>query len=250
MEQHTPVAELLRSSARFNLLGHLLRDQRDVDAWPEMHAACLAAEADAPADALTPLCAELLDTVATTHAADALETRYRETFGHIPAGIFSPYETSYGAANAFTQSQALADLNGFYHAFGVEPSAAYRERPDHVSLECEFVALLLYKEAIALEAGNTEGAEVCRTARRRFLEEHIGWWGGVVCERLERDAPTALYRLCGRFGAAMIAQEREALGLPDPVVACGQPPADGIAEDFCPELFACPDAAGTEQFAC
>lgn len=241
---------LQRASARFALLAYLLRERDAADPWEDVRDACAMAEAGLPPDDATEPCRSLLTAVAACVRESGLETAYRRTFGHIPAGHFSPYETSYGAPNAFTQSQTLADLNGFYRAFGVEPAAAYRERHDHLSLQCEFVALLLCKEGLARHEGNAEGVEVCRAARRRFLEEHLGRWGGVLFERLERDAPGELYRRCGRVGVQVLAAEVEAVGARRVAAGCGTPPPPGIAEEFCPELFACPGTSDTPELDC
>ncbi len=241
---------LERACTRFTLLAYLLREQHPVAQWAEVRDRCAAAERAVPADAQTPLCHDLVQAVAACTREDGLETAYRWTFGHIPAGHFSPYETSYGASNAFTQSQTLADLNGFYRAFGVEPAPGYRERHDHLSLQCEFIALLLYKEALALTDQDVDGAEICRAARRRFIEEHLGRWAGVLFERLEREAPVELYRRCGRFGAQVLAAESAALGVRSAAAECGTPPPAGIAEEYCPELFACPGTSDDREFDC
>ena len=240
MDTITMPQELQRTSARFAVLAYLLREEHAADHWKEVHDTCAAAEEAFPADDATALCRELLEATNASMESGDLETVYRHTFGHIPAGQFSPYETSYGNANAFSQSQALADLNGFYKVFGVEPAGEYRERHDHLSIQCEFLALLLYKEALAQHEDNAEGAEVCRSARRRFFEEHIGLWGGVLFDRLKEGAPVELYRLCGQFGAQVLAAEGVALEARCAAVECGAPPPVGIAEDYCPELFACP----------
>lgn len=250
MESKGHPERLERASARFALLAYLLREERAADRWAEVRGACLSAEAAVSEDHATALCRELLDAVEVSVQAEELEAAYRHTFGHIPAGHFSPYETSYGSSNAFTQSQVLADLNGFYHAFGVEPAGAYRERNDHLSLECEFAALLLFKEALAQREGNADGAAVCRAARRRFFEEHIGRWGGVLFDRLEREAGEALYRLCGRVGAQVLAAEGKAVDARCVVSECGDPPPPGIAEEFCPELFTCPGTVEGPAIEC
>ncbi|MEW6775081.1 MAG: molecular chaperone TorD family protein [Bdellovibrionota bacterium] len=171
---------------------------------------------------------------------------YNRTFGHVPAGRLSPYETSYGSANAFTQSQALADLQGFYKAFGVEPSALYRERPDHLGLEAEFLSLVEFKEALALNGRDEEGAQICRAARQRFLENHIGRWAPVIFERLEREAADDLYRLCGTLGRLVLEEEILATGARCPQGALASPPS-GLAEDSYPELFGCPGTIAQDE---
>jgi TorA maturation chaperone TorD len=69
--------------------------------------------------------------------------------------------------------QQLADIAGFYRAFGFQ---AVGERPDHLAVELEFMALLYVKEAHARLSGSTEGAAICSESRRKFMADHLVGW--------------------------------------------------------------------------
>lgn len=242
MPDDAHINALLRRSSILGLLARLLREPADPADWRTLDAGCAEAldhegtgdDPDAPLRAALQRISDLL-------AGGDVEAAFRRTFGHVPAGTFSPYETSYGGPNAFSQSQTMADIRGYYTAFGVEPAAPYRERPDHLGAELEFLAFVLYKEALAHADGNTEGAEICTAARRRFVEEHVGLWGPVVLTRLERDAPVELYRCAGTLGRLVLEAEVAACGATGPATELGAPPPAGIVEDYCPELFETPD---------
>src|SRR4030067_283699 len=79
-----------------------------------------------------------------------LQAAYRRTFG--AAGSLC-YETEYGLPHEFSQSQELADINGFYRAFGFTIGGQVRERPDHVAAELEFMSILALHEAYAARDG-------------------------------------------------------------------------------------------------
>ena len=106
-----------------------------------------------------------------------LVTGYVRLFGHSLRGRVCPYEIEYGKRDAILQAQELSDVSGFYRAFGLEPSAKITERWDHVAVELEFVELLSTKEAYALETHQDEMFEVTRHALKRFLREHVGFFG-------------------------------------------------------------------------
>lgn len=112
------------------------------------------------------------------------------------------------------RAQRLADIGGFYRAFGLQVSSRAAERLDHVTIEAEFLYVLLAKEAAALDAGNHEGAVVCREARRKFFQEHLGWWLPAFAHLVSRLAPAGYYRQLTRLTAALCAAERVSLGLP------------------------------------
>lgn len=71
----------------------------------------------------------------------------------------------------------IADVAGFYRAFGFE---ARGERPDHLSAQLEFLALVCLQEAHARLAGLREEAQVCAEARRSFLRDHLAWTRGLA----------------------------------------------------------------------
>lgn len=138
-------------------------------------------------------------------------------FGLVTSKDCPPHETDYCHWDDPTyRSSQMADVGGFYRAFGVEPGGERPERPDHVSIELEFIAFLYQKYAIALESGNEDHIAVCRDALQAFVRDHAAWWmptfARCVQRRIERDQEsheppeqahllTALDRVCDLFRA-------------------------------------------------
>lgn len=89
------------------------------------------------------------------------------------------YETEYTGAHVWMQTQEMADIGGFYRAFGVDAEGS-GERPDHLGVELEFMHLLCVKEAVALADGDGDAAAVCREAQQKFLGDHLACWTGIV----------------------------------------------------------------------
>lgn len=118
---------------------------------------------------------------------DEPDAEYLSMFGPTPAGDASPYESFYGNSHVFMQSQQLADIGGFYHAFGVEPRQG--ERSDHLAVELEFLSYLAVKESL----GTPEQAEICRAATRSFLRDHVGRWVRAFAVRVERAGRSSHY---------------------------------------------------------
>lgn len=156
----------------------------------------------------------LFDALDADH--QSLETTYRQLFGLTAISRrCPPCESEYEPNTEVAyRSQRLADVAGFYRAFGLQVSARAGERLDHVTVQAEFLYLLLAKEAAAVLAGNREGADVSRGARRKFFQEHVGWWLPAFSRLLSRVSPAGFYRQLGALTAAMSAVERVSLGLP------------------------------------
>lgn len=103
-----------------------------------------------------------------------LEEEYTYLFAR--NAVCPPNEVSYNPEPNWGTTRDLADLSGFYVAFGFGVSSRAGERADYISVEMEFMALLCLKEAYALERGWAEKAEICREARKKFVGEHLWRW--------------------------------------------------------------------------
>ena len=113
---------------------------------------------------------------------------YEKNLGHTAHSGVPAYELEYGEAHSKREPQELADIAGFYNAFGLKVSDKLPERGDHVSVECEFLHFLLYKESVALEDGAQDKAEICRDASFRFFSEHLGYWLPTFSKRLSKNS--------------------------------------------------------------
>lgn len=147
---------------------------------------------------------------------ETLEATYRRLFGLTAISqLCPPCEIEYEPnTDVAYRSQRMADIAGFYQAFGLQVATRAGERLDHIAVEAEFLYVLLAKEAAAREVGNQEGAEVCRDARRKFFQEHVGWWLPAFSKLLSHVAPPGYYRELAGLAAALSAVERISLELP------------------------------------
>lgn len=183
----------------------------------------------------------------TSLSLEKLQSEYRVTFGLAGSQC---YETEIGLPHEFRQSQEMADIAGFYQAFGFRTGGAVRERPDHLAVELEFMSVLALKEALALAHGNTEQAEICLDAQRKFLVDHLACWVGLVSESLRRLNPNLsaeaarakpyleLTRFCAEFTLA----DARRLGIHPQ----RRPPAEMAPTPFNPD-FSCETCPAIEE---
>ena len=147
---------------------------------------------------------------------DEINNAYREVFGHSISKDCPPYENEYCANHDVTfRSQRLADIAGFYRAFGLDRSSGARERVDHLSFEAEFMQILLARQLYATEEGlGEEQVEVCRSAQRTFFVEHLGWWLPAFGVQLAGRTTSPFYQALGGFVRGFAAAERAVMDVP------------------------------------
>jgi TorA maturation chaperone TorD len=170
-------------------------------------------------------------------------------FGH-SRGLVCPFETEYGADGVFRQPHELADIAGYYLAFGLRPSEGTDERVDHAACECEFMDFLARKEAFVLGswcAGSEEPESLERLgtiagAARGFLREHLGRFGRAFASLLMKEDPDGFHGALGAVLFRFLGQECQRFGLPagpatlelrppvadDTPMACGRPDTELI----------------------
>lgn len=143
---------------------------------------------------------------------------YERIFGHAVHSTAPPYELEYGQEHSHRQPRELSDITAFYQAFGLQVSVSAHERADHILTECEFMAFLLYKEAVALDEGAAEKAELCREASRQFLSDHLGQWGPAFASGLSRAASGTLLGSISDLLLAWLAGECQRMKIASPSV--------------------------------
>ena len=172
--------------------------------------------------------------IPTVSLAD-LQAAYSHTFG--VAGSLG-YETEYGLPHEYRQSQEMADIAGFYRAFGFNLGGTVRERPDHVAVELEFMHVLALKEAYALDSDILEHAEICIDAQSKFLQDHLGRWIQLFARSVAHNAPDSLYGSLAIFAADFVRVDAERLG-----VSLDQPELTEIQHTPFDPDFSCADCA-------
>lgn len=146
-----------------------------------------------------------------TNVPDDLEGEYNRLFR--VQVVCQPYETEHDPLASVRKGQVLADILGFYQAFGLTASEGQKEFPDFIATELEFMSLLLLKEACAQKSGLSDEAEICRDAAKKFLTDHLARWVSSFSQRLEAEARLPLYSALGSILSSFLQDEVACLGL-------------------------------------
>lgn len=113
--------------------------------------------------------------------------------------LASPYGSSWLSAPAPVQDNPPLAVLDLYSAGGFEVDESFRELPDHVAVELEFLYLLIFNKNKASQAGNMDDLTLTELLQRRFLGEHLGAWIGPFAAAVKASAETAFYRELAAF---------------------------------------------------
>ncbi len=134
-----------------------------------------------------------------------LKNLHGHVFSHVVSADCPPCEAFYTAKEIFQETSELADIAGFFRAFGL--MLAEGERVDHISVELEFMHFLTYKEAYAQTHHDPARARFCRETQRKFLRDHLGRWGTHFARLLDQKADGGYYSCLASLLAKFVSSE-------------------------------------------
>ena len=126
--------------------------------------------------------------------AQALLVDYTRLFLGPVEALAQPYGSVWlEQRQSLMQDSTLAVIS-LYEAGGVEVDEDFRDLPDHIVAELEFLYLLLFRRAEALRNEDADAAARYAGLQRRFLDEHLGRWVPPFAAAMLEGAQTAFYR--------------------------------------------------------
>lgn len=118
-----------------------------------------------------------------------------------------PYGSVWLGPDGLTMQESTMALLALYEEGGFEMAEDFRELPDHVAAELEFLYLLLFRESRAAPGAAAGEPADPVVLRRRLLEEHLGKWIGPFSRAMAEGARSAFYRELGSLTSRFVAQE-------------------------------------------
>ena len=106
--------------------------------------------------------------------------------------LAKPYGSVWlGGQQALMQDSTMA-VQQLYEEGGFDIDDGFRELPDHIAAELEFLYLLIFRETEAQRNGDLEALTAMAGLRKRFLAEHLGTWVGPFTRPSKRRADNVL----------------------------------------------------------
>jgi len=172
---------------------------------------------------------------ASARDVERLRADHARLIGPSPRAGATPYGTEWsGAAGEILQYHQLADLSGFYRAFGLELSKACDERVDHLAVELAFLQFLCLKEAHAEELAEDGLVAAARAGQMKFLGEHVLPWACACGTRLRGLGAESFYGHAATLLESFLRTERVRFALAEGEETLSEPlPSSMTLEECC-----------------
>lgn len=130
----------------------------------------------------------------SAEGADSLLVDYTQLFLGPTHIIAKPYGSVWMSGEKTLMQDSTMAVQELYAEGGFEIDEDFRELPDHVAAELEFLYLLIYRENEAQRNGEPETLKAISGLRKRFLGNHLGLWIGPFTAAVRDGARSVFYR--------------------------------------------------------
>lgn len=141
---------------------------------------------------------------------------YTRLFLGAPQALAKPYSSVWLSGQPELMQDSAMELLKLYEHGGFEIDPEFRDLPDHVAVELEFLYLLTYQQNQARAQGDVQALQAVDVLRSSFLIGHLGRWLGPFILAVHDGAQCEFYRELAEFTELFVrleGQRQEAVPL-------------------------------------
>lgn len=121
--------------------------------------------------------------------------------------IAKPYGSVWLEGGNTVMGESTVAVLELYQEGGFDMSEEFREVPDHIAVELEFLYLLIYRENEAHRNGQPEALQAKAALRKRLIDEHLGRWVGPFTTAVRAGAQSSYFRQLAELTDRFITME-------------------------------------------
>lgn len=118
--------------------------------------------------------------------------------------LAAPYGSVYLDKDGCVMGDSTMAVIAFYNSHGLVMDGEFKEVPDHIAAELEFVYYLIYKEIEAIEASDMTAAAAALESQELFMNTFLRSWVDKFSGRIAEGADTGFYRALAGCLSALI----------------------------------------------
>ncbi|MFO7643809.1 MAG: molecular chaperone TorD family protein [Desulfosarcina sp.] len=137
----------------------------------------------------------------------SLEVDYAELFVGPFIVAAPPYGSVYLEDKRQLMGDSTIDVRRHYLSLGLDLSPDFKEAPDHICAELEFMYVLISQGVEAIDAGDYDQLAEIVGHQQVFLEKHLAAWIPAFTAKIIDHARTDYYRILGELTRHFITEE-------------------------------------------
>ena len=122
-----------------------------------------------------------------------------------------PFESVYTSEKRLLMQGARDEVLAIYRSQNLDKASAWKTGEDHISVEFEFMRIMIARTIRALRAGNQDKAMHLIATQQNFLEDHIRTWVPVFTADVRRFSKTLFYQGLAELTDGFLQSEHELL---------------------------------------
>jgi TorA maturation chaperone TorD len=150
-----------------------------------------------------PFCAEMEKNI-NDYTEEDLQVEYAKLF----VGPFELKAPPYGSVYLDGEKRVMGDSTMqviyMYKKEGLSMDADFKELPDHIAVELEFMSYLIYKEIEALEKSDRRASVEFVEKQEIFLNAFLKRWVPAFCEKIKNGTDNEFYLALAECVSAFI----------------------------------------------
>jgi TorA maturation chaperone TorD len=142
---------------------------------------------------------------------DGLRVEYARLFIGPYSLAAPPYGSLYLDGRQQVMGPSTMDVTKRYSEAGLELAENFKDAPDHIAVELEFMHFLIYREMEAIHRDDRKGALENIELQKSFLENHLGAWASPFSIQLTENTCMTFYRHLAIATKKFLTEEMDAL---------------------------------------
>ncbi len=133
--------------------------------------------------------------------------------------LAAPYGSIYLEKGRRVMGDSTMEVIEFYKSHGLVMDEDFKEVPDHIAVELEFMYYLIFKEIEAIEKSDMASAIATIEAQEFFMNKFLRSWADKLAEKIIKHAETSFYRALAGCLSAFINKTEIQDSLPEELKA-------------------------------
>ena len=151
--------------------------------------------------------------IAPRDAREYLKVDYARLFVGPFNLLAPPYGSVYLENERLVMGNSTADVQQRYKAAGLDVATDFKDAPDHIAAELEFMHFLIFKEMEAINQADVHSIITCLLNQQSFLQYHLGAWVTEFTDNVVDTAKTSFYQNLARATEAFIKDDYHMISL-------------------------------------